>query len=145
MMKKVLFASDHAGVNLKQTLITAVTSWGYTSQDLGPCDLQPVDYPDYARNLCEALLASQGDIGVLICGSGIGMSIMANRFKGIRGALCLSTEMANLSRRHNNANVLILGARLTTCSEAATDILKTFLDTPYEGGRHDQRISKFDI
>ena len=110
-------------------------------QDLGAHSTDSVDYPDYAKQLCAQLKNSNESFGVLICGSGQGMAIAANRHPHIRAALCWSEEVAKLSRAHNNANVLCLGSRLITI-EVAQQILKVFLTTQYEGGRHDQRVAK---
>jgi len=111
--------------------------------DLGADSRQSVDYPDYARKVCEAVLAGTADKGVLLCGTGLGMSIMANRYKGIRGALCHDHFTALASRSHNDSNVLILGGRILG-ADLAKEILDTWLDTPFEGGRHERRTRKFD-
>jgi ribose 5-phosphate isomerase B len=142
-MKKLLIASDHAGFELKTELIKSFTS-NFEFIDLGPSSQESVDYNDYAKKLCEALLSGKGDMGLLICGSGQGMVIQANRFKGIRAALCWSVESARLSRSHNNANVLCLAARLID-SPLNKEIAKTWLSTDFEGGRHLKRTEKFDI
>ncbi len=140
--EKILIASDHAGFVLKQTLIEELTKLGFMAIDLG-CDSaeKSVDYPDYAQKLCKKITDKNNLRGVLICGSGIGISIAANRFKNIRAALCTSKEMAKLSRAHNDANVLCLGARLTK-NKTALSILKTFLTSEFEGARHATRIKK---
>lgn len=135
----ILIASDHAGVELKAQLLNANPSlaWG----DLGPTDNQSVDYPDYADKLAQELQSTADDVGVLICGSGQGMAIRANRYPHIRAALCFTEEMAQLARSHNNANVLCLGSRFTS-PELAQKILSKFLSTPFEGGRHERRVNK---
>lgn len=131
-----LIASDHAGVALKAQLVAR-----FGATDLGAHTEASVDYPDFADALCEKIIAGVAERGILICGSGIGMSIAANRHKGIRAALCTSCEMAALARAHNDANVLVIGARL--CSEEeVTAMLETFLHTPFEGGRHKRRVEK---
>ncbi len=138
----LLIASDHAGFDLKKSLIENLTSEGYKVVDLGCKDAQnSVDYPDYAKKLCLQIIDKKANRGILICGSGIGISIAANRYKEIRAALCLNQEMAKLARQHNDANVIALGARLTSENEAIKAV-KTFLTTDFEGGRHDQRVTK---
>jgi ribose 5-phosphate isomerase B len=137
---KLLIASDHAGFDLKEFLVAELTKLNFSIKNLG-CHsaLESVDYPDFAKKMCEQ--NKQDDVGILICGSGIGMSISANRFKKIRAALCLDEEMARLSRAHNDANVLCLGARFTDKS-LALKITKIFLSTKFDGGRHIARINK---
>lgn len=139
MTKTLLIAADHAGVELKALLKADAEAAGWSVTDLGPQTDDRVDYPVFAEKLCTTLLAGAAQMGVLICGSGIGMSIAANRFKGIRAALCHDVTTAQLARQHNNANVLCLGARTTGVSESR-DCLKVFLETAFEGGRHQQRI-----
>jgi ribose 5-phosphate isomerase B len=139
MSKILLIAADHAGVELKAVLKAEAAAAGWQVVDLGTDSLERVDYPVFADKLCAALLAGQGRFGVLICGSGIGMSIAANRFKGIRAALCHDDTTARLARQHNDANVLCLGAR-TLSLETARDCLRTFLEAGFEGGRHQQRV-----
>jgi len=140
---KLAAASDHAGYELKEDIKKYLESDGHTVEDFGCYDTESCDYPDYAQRLCEAILAGACERGVLICGTGLGMSYAANRYKGIRAALCMNTEMARLSRSHNDANVLVLGARLIEPS-VARDTLRVWLDTPFEGGRHLRRIQKID-
>lgn len=144
---KLFIASDHAGVELKTRLIEAGKSRGIEWVDLGPATTDSVDYPDYAHDLCKRILAEKkGDelsqpCGVLICGSGVGMSIAANRHKGIRAVLALRKDVAVLSRQHNAANVLCLGARLMNES-TAFEILNAWVGTSFEGGRHQNRVDK---
>ncbi len=140
--EKILIASDHAGFELKKFLITELTKLGFDTIDLG-CDSaqKSVDYPDYAQKLCKKITTKNQLRGILICGSGIGISIAANRFKHIRAALCSSTNLAKLSRAHNDANVLCLGARITK-EKPALSILKAFLSTEFEGSRHAARVAK---
>lgn len=114
---------------------------GYEVEDLGPSTTDSVDYPDYAQALCGWVLGESSRFGVLICGSGIGMSMAANRFSGVRAALCHDGLSAQLTRRHNDANVLCLGARLIGV-DTARDCLKQFLTTDFEGGRHERRVAK---
>lgn len=141
MPNKIFIASDHAGVELKSYFISTLQDIEII--DLGPNSTDSVDYPDYASKVCNALKEDSEAIGVLICGSGIGMSMRANRYSHIRAALCMTTEMATLTRSHNNANVLCLAARLNN-DETNLSILKTFLRTEFEGGRHERRIEKIN-
>ncbi len=136
-MENIIFGSDHAGMDLKRFLMDQVEN-DYKLIDVGPARKESCDYPVYARALCRKVLDLQCP-GVLICGSGIGMSITANRIKGIRAALCLNEYMARMSRMHNNANVLCLGERIVGV-DLAESILRVFLGTAFEGGRHQKRI-----
>ena len=138
---KVAIASDHAGVEMKASLKKDIAQLGFEAHDLGAHDTVSVDYPDYAHALAAWLEKNEGARGVLICGSGIGMSIAANRHTHIRAALCHSGLEASLTRKHNNANVLCLGARIIGI-ETAKDCLQTFLTTEFEGGRHEKRLAK---
>jgi ribose 5-phosphate isomerase B len=140
---KLGVASDHAGFGLKEDMKEALQSEGHTVKDFGCEDENSCDYPDFANKLCAALLNEECERGVLVCGTGLGMSYTANRYKGIRAALCTSVEMAKMSREHNDANVLVLGSRVIE-SKLAHDILKTWLETPFDGGRHLRRIRKID-
>jgi ribose 5-phosphate isomerase B len=135
---KVYIASDHAGFSRKQELISSMKNMEFV--DLGPGSDDRVDYPDFANKVCEKVL-SEGTPGILICGSGQGMAMRANKFKGIRAALCWSTEVAQLSRQHNDANILCLGARLIDL-KATEDIVQAFFNTAFEGGRHQGRVEK---
>ncbi len=139
--KTIAIASDHAGFELKELLKNTLLQQGYAVDDLGAHGTQSVDYPDYAHALAGIIEKTPHAKGVLICGSGIGMSIAANRHKGVRAALCQTAEAAKLSRQHNDANVLCLGARLVS-AEVAKDALAQFLSTGFEGGRHAARIAK---
>jgi len=140
---KVALAADHAGFELKEIIKEYLSGRGVTPVDLGTDSQQSVDYPDYARAVCEAILTENVDRGVLICGTGLGMSMMANRYRGIRGALCHDHFTALAARSHNDSNVLILGAKILG-TDLAKEIVDTWLDTPFEGGRHEGRIRKFD-
>lgn len=143
----IAIASDHAGVELKahlSDLLRKVGSRGHYVLDLGPPTADRVDYPDYAAKVCASVLGKQVDRGILICGSGIGMSMAANRYAGIRCALVGEPLSAKLSRQHNNSNVLALGSRLTG-PDMAWECVDTWLRIPYDGGRHDQRIAKMDL
>ncbi|MDE3016791.1 MAG: ribose 5-phosphate isomerase B [Pseudomonadota bacterium] len=139
--QKIAIASDHAGFDMKKTLKTELDALGYEAEDMGTHDTQSVDYPDFAHALARWVEAEKNRRGVLICGSGIGMSIAANRHKGVRAALAHGGGEAALARRHNDANVLCLGARITS-DEAAKDALRMFLNTAFEGGRHEKRVEK---
>ena len=142
-MKKVLIASDHAGFKLKKILIEELQG-EITFEDLGPFSENSVDYPDYAKKLSKKIDLKNDLVGVLICGSGIGMSMVANRFKNVRAALCMNNKMSILARQHNNANILVLGSRLISEQEAIKCLL-VFLKTNYEGGRHQARLDKFNL
>jgi ribose 5-phosphate isomerase B len=142
MPKTIHIASDHAGVALKNFVSAYLAKQDYSIQDHGTDSAQSCDYPVYARAVCKAVLA-HGDPGILICGSGIGMSMMANRFRGIRAALCANEFLASAARRHNNANVLCLGARVIG-PDLALAIVDAFLHNEFEGGRHQRRIAMFD-
>lgn len=137
--KKILIASDHAGFELKSLLKKELTNLGFSVVDLG-CDSseKSVDYPDFAQKLCKKL---KKEFGILICGSGIGISIAANRFKHIRAALCHNVKAAGLTRAHNDANVLCLGSRMIS-QKTALAITKKFLNTKFEGDRHARRVAK---
>jgi ribose 5-phosphate isomerase B len=137
----IALGADHAGVGLKATLREALKAAGHPVSDLGTEGEASVDYPDFARAVCEAVAAGRARFGVLVCGTGIGISIAANRDPAIRCALVHDSTGARLTRAHNDANVIALGARLIG-SEVALDALRTFLATPYEGGRHDRRVAK---
>ena len=140
---KISLASDHAGFELKEIIKEHLSGRDLSVADLGTDSMDSVDYPDFARKVCEAVLSGSADRGILICGTGIGMSIMANRYKGIRGTLCHDHFTAHAARSHNDSNVLIMGAR-TLGPDLAKAIVDTWLDTPFEGGRHGRRIKKFD-
>ena len=142
-MNEILIASDHAGYKLKKILIQELQG-EIKFDDLGPFSEDSVDYPDYARKLSKKIDLKKDLLGVLICGSGIGMSMVANRFKNVRAALCMNNKMSILARQHNNANILVLGSRLISEQEAIKCLL-VFLKTNYEGGRHQARLDKFNL
>jgi len=142
-VKRVLIASDHAGFKLKKILIEELQG-EIKFEDLGPFSENSVDYPDYAIKLSKKINFKKDIFGVLICGSGIGMSMVANRFKNVRAALCMNNEMSSLARQHNDANILVLGSRLISEQEAIKCLL-VFLKTNYEGGRHQARLDKFNL
>tara|TARA_B100000029_G_C17245116_1_gene840552 strand:- start:353 stop:778 length:426 start_codon:yes stop_codon:yes gene_type:complete len=138
-VKKIFIASDHAGYNLKENIKKSLIKKNKKIMDLGPKNSNSVDYPDYAHLLSKKI--KKDNIGILICGSGIGMSMVANRHRNVRAALCHSSKSAFLSRKHNNANVITLGARLTT-KKVALKYIDKFINTSFEGGRHLRRIKK---
>jgi ribose 5-phosphate isomerase B len=140
---RILIASDHAGLNLKTLLVGHARHESYDVLDLGTATPESVDYPDFAHDLARRLLAGEGERGVLICGTGIGMSITANRHGGVRAALCHDAFTAEMARRHNDANVLCMGGR-TTGPGVAIQMLDIFLATPFEGGRHQRRVDKVE-
>lgn len=142
-MSVVYMASDHAGFHLKSFLADHLRSKGHEIHDLGPATDASFDYPDSAKAVAAALLSREGALGILICGTGIGMSMAANRIHGIRAALATCEFHARTCRAHNNANVLCLGERITGQGLAA-DLADIFLTTPFEGGRHLRRVQKFD-
>ena len=143
MIEKLIhIASDHGGFTLKSELIGLLKKKGYMTDDLGTYSEDSVDYPDFGRKAAEAVLAD-GNPGIIICGTGIGISIAANRVKGIRAALCHCPEYAELARKHNDANILALGGRFVD-PDTAERIIDTFLNTGFEGGRHQRRIDLID-
>lgn len=141
---KVFIANDHAAVALKETLVAYMRSANIDVEDLGCFTDDSVDYPDYANILTQGVTSTVNARGVLICGSGIGMSIAANRNPHIRAALCHNEEYAQLARTHNDANVLVLGARFLE-NEEAISILKTFFKTEFKGGKHQVRVDKMSV
>ena len=137
----IAIAADHAGYELKCSLKQRIIEDGFDVVDLGTDNSESVDYPDFARALAKEIADGRSARGILLCGSGIGMSIAANRFPGVRAALVSDEEGAGLARRHNDANVLVLGARRIEQS-VAEDCLAAFITTPFEGGRHQRRVQK---
>lgn len=137
----VAIANDHAGVALKQVLMAEVAACGFTVLDLGTNDTASVDYPDYGFMVADAVTQNKAQFGIAICGSGIGISIAANRKPGARAALCSTGLAAELARQHNDANILCLGARLIGDAEAK-ECTRRFLTTTFEGGRHAGRVEK---
>jgi len=135
--------ADHGGVNLKKRLAVVLAEAGHQLLDFGTDGEDSVDYPDFAHAVCAAVVEKRADFGILVCGTGIGMSIAANRNPEIRCALVHDVTTARLTRQHNDANVLALGARITG-EEVALDILKSFLVTKFEGGRHERRLAKIN-
>ena len=144
MSERIYVGADHAGFDLKQTLVAELQKLGYEPVDVGPTTLDPTDdFPDYAKPVAEAV--SRGDVqrGVLTCGTGLGMSYTANRYPKVRAAVVWSPEIAELARKHNDANVLILPSRFVSEQEGL-DILHKWLDTKFEGGRHQRRVEKIE-
>ncbi|MBX2971930.1 MAG: ribose 5-phosphate isomerase B [Flavobacteriales bacterium] len=140
----ILIGSDHAGFDLKHRLKDHLRALGHTVTDKGTHVKDSVDYPDYAHAVATGVLAEPGALGILICGSGNGVNISANRHKGIRSALAWTPEIAALARMHNNANILALPARFITAGEAEA-IVDVFLSAEYEGGRHQRRVEKIEL
>lgn len=138
---KVVLGADHNGVEFKQLLIDHLISSGYEVEDAGPQETSSVDYPDYAFTAAEMVSKGEADRGILICGSGVGMSMAANKVVGIRAALCFTPEAAALARQHNDANVLALAGWQGEASDVLR-IVDTFLTTEFEGGRHARRVNK---
>ncbi|MBB6061849.1 ribose 5-phosphate isomerase B [Thermosipho japonicus] len=138
---KIAIGSDHAGFELKNRLVDYLSKKGIEIIDVGTNSTESVDYPDYAKEVGKFVVNKDADFGILICGTGIGMSIAANKIKGIRAALCMIPEMGKLARNHNNANILVLPGRLIGF-ELATWIVEEFLNADFEGGRHERRINK---
>jgi ribose 5-phosphate isomerase B len=140
-MEKIIIGADHAGFQLKEALKPFLKEMGYTVTDVGTDSERPTDYPDYAARVAETISNGVFPRGILICGSGVGMSITANRFPGVRAALCLDEETARMSRLHNDANILVLAGRKTDAPTARA-ITRIWLTTPFEGGRHQHRLDK---
>ena len=137
--------ADHAGYELKAKLIDELKRLGYDPVDVGAPTLDPQDdYPDFARPVAEAVSRGEVRRGVLTCGSGLGMSFVANRYPHVRAAVVWSPEVAELSRKHNDANILVLPSRFMSDDESL-DTLRRWLDTPFEGGRHERRVEKIDL
>jgi ribose 5-phosphate isomerase B len=140
-VKTIAIGSDHAGFELKEHLKPFLENLGYKVEDCGTYDDNPVDYPDFAKKVSEMVVGGRANTGLLICGSGLGMSIAANKVRGIRAALCYDTYSARLAREHNDANILVLGGRLIG-KGLAEEIAKVFLTTDFSGGRHARRVEK---
>lgn len=140
---KIAVASDHGGFALKETVREHLKGRGFEVVDLGTYSEESVDYPVYGRLCGQAVASGEADLGIVVCGTGIGISIAANKVHGIRCGLCTSVEMARLTKQHNNANILALGGR-TTEPKLALEIVDTWLDTSFEGGRHQRRVEMLD-
>jgi len=141
---KFYIATDHAGFNIKESVKELVKSMGHEVVDLGTNSNERVDYPDFAHKLSKEVLNDSGSFGILICGTGIGMSLAANKHKGIRAALCHDAYTAQMARAHNDANVLCFGERVVGLG-VAESILKAWCETDFEGGRHENRVKKIEI
>ncbi|MDC1127392.1 ribose 5-phosphate isomerase B [Candidatus Pelagibacter sp.] len=140
-MKKIFISSDHAGFKLKEEIKSHLLKKKLSFQDLGPFNDDRVDYPDYAHKVAKKVKAKKSNVGILVCGSGMGMNIAANRHKNIRAAQCFNLKSTKLSRLHNDANIITLGSRLLK-KKLAINCVNTFLNTKFEGGRHLKRIKK---
>ena len=144
MSERIYVGADHAGFQLKQRLVDELKRLGYEPVDAGPKAMDPADdYPDYGRPVAEAVSKGTVKRGVLTCGTGLGMAYVANRFPRVRAAVAWSPEIAELARKHNDANVLVLPSRFVS-EEEGVDILHKWLDTAFEGGRHERRVAKID-
>ncbi len=142
-MKKIAIACDHGGYELKLEIIKKLTEMGVEYVDFGTDSTESVDYPVYAEKVCEAITSGKTELGILVCGTGIGMSMAANKHRGIRAAVCADTFSARMTRMHNDANVLCLGGRVLGAG-LACDMVELFVTSEYLGGRHDKRIAMFD-
>ncbi len=141
---RLALGSDHAGLELKREIISLLNELGYDYEDYGTDTPQSVDYPDFGEKVSDAVSKGRTERGVLICGTGIGMSIVANKFPNIRASLCNELFSAKMSRLHNDANILILGGRIVG-KDLAREIVRTWMTTPFEGGRHTNRLKKITI
>ena len=141
LFKKVCIASDHAGFKLKESIKDFLINKNISIIDLGPINEDSVDYPDYAKKVSNRVKSKRSDIGILVCGSGTGMAISANKIKGIRAAVCYNLKSTRLSRQHNDANIIAIGSRLTK-KNTALQLVSVFLETKFEGGRHLRRVKK---
>ena len=137
----IAIAADHGGFELKDILIDYLAGKGHSIINLGTDSPESVDYPDYARACCDEVLSKRADFGILVCGTGVGISIAANKIDGIRSGLCPTKEIAALVKQHNNANVIALGGRFTS-SEEGKAIVDSYMEAQFEGGRHQQRVDK---
>ena len=140
-LKKIFISSDHAGYKLKETIKSYLSKKKLSFQDMGPYNSDRVDYPDYAHKVAKKVKINKNNIGILVCGSGMGMNIVANRHKNIRAAQCFNLKSTKLSRLHNDANIITLGSRVLT-KKNALSFISIFLNTKFEGGRHSKRIKK---
>lgn len=140
---KIAVASDHRGLNVKQRVLDQLRSLGHDAQDSGPMSSESVDYPDYAAKVSNAVAKGEVDRGILICGTGIGMCIAANRFAGVRAALCHDDLTAEMSRRHNDANVMCLSADLLG-EQLISRMVDVWIKTQFEGGRHARRLDRLE-
>ncbi len=141
MPEKVIAASDHAGLGLRAEAIRVAREQGFEVEDAGPSSGESVDYPDFARRVGEAVASGRARFGILVCGTGIGMSIAANKVDGVRAALCATEYQARMARAHNDANVLCMGERVLGAGQAGA-VVAAFLSQSFEGGRHQRRVDK---
>ena len=141
LFKKICIASDHAGFKLKNQILDFLIRRNVSVIDLGPYKDNSVDYPDFAKKISRRVISKKSDIGILVCGSGTGMAISANKIKGIRAAVCYNSRSTRLSRQHNNANIIAIGSRMTK-KNTALQLVSIFLETRFEGGRHLRRVNK---
>ena len=137
----LFIGSDHGGLEMKEELVKVLASRNLTVKDCGTPNGDSVDYPDFAEKVAGAVSRGEAELGILVCGTGIGMSIVANKFPGVRAALATDEFMAQMAKEHNNANILVLGGRVLSV-ELATKMVNVWLDTAYEGGRHQLRLDK---
>lgn len=142
-MKKIIIGADHAGFELKEKLKTILSNEGFVVEDKGTFSLESCDYPDFAHAVASAVAHDLFPLGILICGSANGVAITANKHANVRAAICWNEEIAQLARQHNNANILCIPARFVS-EKDANSILTTFLQTPFEGGRHERRVEKIN-
>jgi ribose 5-phosphate isomerase B len=142
-MDLISIASDHGGFSLKLDIVSHLNELGYQVKDMGPKNQKSVDYPDYGIRIAQVVTQNTGSRGILICGTGIGMSIVVNRFPGIRGTLCSDLYTAKLCREHNDSNILIMGGRIVGHG-LAREIVSVWLNTPFDGGRHQKRLDKIN-
>lgn len=144
MSERLPIGADHAGFELKERLKTELAALGFEPDDVGTNSSASVDYPDFAKHVAQRVSRGEAKRGILMCGTGLGMSYAANRFPGVRAAVAWTPEIAELARRHNDANVLILPARFVSEDEGV-EIMKRWLEAPFDGGRHDTRIAKIEV
>jgi len=140
-LKKIFISSDHAGYKLKEEIKLYLSKKGISYEDMGPYNIDRVDYPDYAHKVAKKVKTNNNNVGILVCGSGMGMNIAANRHKNIRAAQCFNLKSTKLSRLHNDANIITLGSRVLSKKLALSCVI-AFLNTKFEGGRHLKRIKK---
>jgi len=141
LFKKICIASDHAGFQLKELIKDFLINKNISIIDLGPINDKSVDYPDYAKKVTNRVKSKKSEVGILVCGTGTGMAISANKTKKIRAAVCYNLKSTRLSRQHNNANIIAIGSRLTK-KNTALQLVSVFLKTKFEGGRHLRRVKK---
>ena len=144
MINEIIIGSDHAAFDLKEKLKDYLFSAGMSIEDIGTYNEASVDYPDFGKKVASAVSEHLYTRGILLCGTGIGMSIVANRFKGVRATLCLDVFMAEMARKHNDSNLLVLGARIMDDFDKVIELVEAWLETKFEGGRHKDRLLKRD-